>query len=240
VIPFLVLGVLVFFTDHKKNMSNGISLSERPEPFTSNQKTTLVLIALMMGIVLAAPLLHIAFPDNKTITFVNSKMDIGLVASVFVVIALLLKLGDEKKVVAMVPWGTLIMICGVGMLISVAIQAGTVKLLASWIGASLPPYMVPVAMCVVAAIFQVRSALSRQRCFPWCRHWRRPAASIRCCCSSSSSSARRPPRSRPSLREAASYSGRARRTTGGTNCSRNCCSAPCRSASLRPWPCAAD
>ena len=158
VIPFVVLGVLVFFTDHRKNMSNGISLSERPEPFTRNQKTTLVLITLMMGIVLAAPLLHIVFPDNNTITFVNSKMDIGLVASVFAVIALLMKLGDEKKVVAMVPWGTLIMICGVGMLISVAIKAGTIDLLASWIGTSLPAYMVPVAMCVVAAIMSLFSS----------------------------------------------------------------------------------
>ena len=47
----------------------------------------LLLIVLMMVIVLAAPLLHLALPANKAITFVNSKMDIGLVASVFAVIA---------------------------------------------------------------------------------------------------------------------------------------------------------
>ena len=158
VVPVVVLGVLVFFTDHKRSMNDGIALAERPEPFDKNQKTTLFLIALMMGIVLAAPLLHLAFPDNGTITFVNSKMDIGLVASVFTVIALLLKLGDEKKVLAMVPWATLIMICGVGMLISVAIKAGTIKLLAAWVGTSLPAYMVPVAMCVVAAIMSLFSS----------------------------------------------------------------------------------
>lgn len=158
VVPVVVLGVLVFFTDHKRSMNDGIALAERPEPFDKNQKTTLFLIALMMGIVLAAPLLHLAFPDNGTITFVNSKMDIGLVASVFTVIALLLKLGDEKKVLAMVPWATLIMICGVGMLISVAIKAGTIKLLAAWVGTSLPAYMVPVAMCVGAAIMSLFSS----------------------------------------------------------------------------------
>lgn len=158
VIPVLVLGFLVFFTDHRKTMSNGIALSERPAPFDRNQKTTLFLIALMMGIVLAAPLLHLALPANKTITFVNSKMDIGLVASVFVVIALLLKLGDEKKVIAMVPWSTLIMICGVGMLISVAIKAGTINQLAAWIGTSLPKILVPLAMCVVAAIMSLFSS----------------------------------------------------------------------------------
>jgi len=158
VIPVLVLGVMVFFTDHQKTMNHNVSLAERPGAFTKDQQTTLWLIVLMMAIVLAAPLLHLALPANKAITFVNSKMDIGLVASVFAVIALLMKLGDEKKVVAMVPWGTLIMICGVGMLISVAIKAGTINVLASWIGTSLPAYLVPLAMCVVAAIMSLFSS----------------------------------------------------------------------------------
>ena len=158
VVPFVVLGGMVFFTDHKKSMNSNVSLAERPGAFTKDQKTTLLLIVLMMVIVLAAPLLHLALPANKAITFVNSKMDIGLVASVFAVIALLMKLGDEKKVVAMVPWGTLIMICGVGMLISVAIKAGTIDVLASWIGTSLPATLVPLAMCVVAAIMSLFSS----------------------------------------------------------------------------------
>ena len=159
VVPFVVLGGLVFLTDHKKAMNgDAISLAQRPEPFDKNQKSTLFLIALMMGIVLAAPLLHMALPDNKLITFVNSKMDIGLVASVFTVIALLLRLGDEKKVLAMVPWATLVMICGVGMLISVAIKAGTINLLASWIGTSIPTWLVPFAMCLVAAIMSLFSS----------------------------------------------------------------------------------
>ena len=158
VIPVLVLGVMVFFTDHQKTMNHNVSLAERPGAFTKDQRTTLWLIVLMMVIVLAAPLLHLALPANKAITFVNSKMDIGLVASVFAVIALLMKLGDEKKVVAMVPWGTLIMICGVGMLISVAIKAGTINVLASWIGTSLPATLVPLAMCVVAAIMSLFSS----------------------------------------------------------------------------------
>ena len=158
VIPLVVLGVMVFFTDHQKTMNHNVSLAERPGAFTKDQKTTLWLIVLMMVIVLAAPLLHLALPANKLITFVNSKMDIGLVASVFAVIALLMKLGDEKKVVAMVPWGTLIMICGVGMLISVAIKAGTINVLASWIGTSLPAILVPLAMCIVAAIMSLFSS----------------------------------------------------------------------------------
>jgi di/tricarboxylate transporter len=157
-IPLLVLSALVFLTGHRKAMSENISGAERPQPFDSKQKLNLALIVTMMAVVLAAPLLHLAFPANKLIAFVNSKMDIGLVASIFSVIALLLKLGDEKKVVAMVPWSTLIMICGVGMLISVAIKAGTINLLASWIGSSIPVSLVPAAMGIVAAIMSLFSS----------------------------------------------------------------------------------
>ena len=50
------------------------------------------------------------------------------------------------------------MICGVGMLISVAIKAGTIKIMAAWIGANIPWALVPVAMCVVGAIMSLFSS----------------------------------------------------------------------------------
>nr|WP_272942588.1 hypothetical protein [Pseudomonas luteola] len=50
------------------------------------------------------------------------------------------------------------MICGVGMLISVAIKAGTVDLLASWISANIPAFLVPVAFGVVAALMSLFSS----------------------------------------------------------------------------------
>jgi di/tricarboxylate transporter len=157
IIPILVILTLIIFTRRSKPVAEIVS-AEKPAPFDPKQKTTLFLIFLMIAVVLVLPILHLTFPANKTITFVNSKMDIGLVACIFAVLALLFKLGDEKKVVALVPWGTLIMICGVGMLISVAIKAGTVDLLASWISANLPSYLVPLAMCTVAAIMSLFSS----------------------------------------------------------------------------------
>ena len=157
IIPIVVIGGLIYFNKAKGGTCDNLVV-EKPGPFDAKQKTTLYLNVLMMAIVLIAPVMHQIFPANKTITFINSKMDIGLIASVFTVIALLLKLGDEKKVIAMVPWSTLIMICGVGMLISVAIKAGTIKILAAWIGANIPWALVPIAMCVVGAIMSLFSS----------------------------------------------------------------------------------
>ena len=154
-IPLLVITGFMLFTGHKKSMQSSTYTITPPAPLNREQRVTLQLTLLMMALVLLAPIAHIVFPDNQTVTFINSKMDIGLIASVFSVIALLLKLGDERKAMAAVPWSTLVMICGVGMLIAIAIKAGTIDLLASWIGTSIPPVLVPVAFGVVAALMSL-------------------------------------------------------------------------------------
>ncbi|SDV00757.1 SLC13 family permease [Pseudomonas mucidolens] len=158
VIPLLVIGALVFLTGHGKAMKASVYVVSEPEPLNREQRMTLWLTLAMMVIVLAAPVTQLIFPANATVSFINSKMDIGLVASLFSVIALLLKLGDERKAIASVPWSTLIMICGVGMLISVAIKAGTIGLLASWMGNSIPTIMVPIVFGVVAAFMSLFSS----------------------------------------------------------------------------------
>ncbi|MBU2022735.1 MAG: SLC13 family permease [Gammaproteobacteria bacterium] len=155
VIPLVVITALVFFTKHRSTIAKGGYQADLPTPFNKEQRQTLTLTLIMMGLVLLAPISQLVFPDNQTITFINSKMDIGLIASVFSVIALLLKLGDERKAIASVPWSTLIMICGVGMLISVAIKAGTINDLASWIGTSIPAVLVPVVFGIVAAFMSL-------------------------------------------------------------------------------------
>ncbi|MDH1211359.1 SLC13 family permease [Pseudomonas chengduensis] len=154
IIPVLVISSFVFLGGHGRNLKSAVLAADLPEAFNREQKLTLLLTLLMMVLVLAAPLALLAFPDNATVRFINSKVDIGLIASVFSVIALLLKLGDERKAIASVP-ATLIMICGVGMLITVAIKAGTIDALASWISGNIPPLMIPVAFGVVAALMSI-------------------------------------------------------------------------------------
>ncbi|HYQ54043.1 MAG TPA: SLC13 family permease [Pseudomonas sp.] len=157
-IPLLVISAFVFLTGHGRALKASVFSATAPAPLNSQQRTTLWLTLAMMIIVLAAPVASILLPGNATAAFINAKMDIGLIASIFSVIALLLKLGDERKAMATVPWGTLIMICGVGMLISVAIKAGTIDILASWIGSSIPPILVPVVFGAVAAFMSIFSS----------------------------------------------------------------------------------
>ncbi|MGQ7244067.1 SLC13 family permease [Salinicola sp. V024] len=155
IVPIVVLAGLILFSRKRGTAMVSLAHVERPSPLSPDQRSTLILTLVMMATVLLPPITSLILPDNTAVTFVNSKVDIGLIASVFSVIALLMKLGDERKAIASLPWGTVIMICGVGMLISVAIKAGTIDLLGSWIGTNIPPALIPVAFGIVAAFMSL-------------------------------------------------------------------------------------
>ena len=152
IVPVVVIGSYLLFNHKKLNIN---ITAEKPVPFDPKQKQSLILIITLMAVVLIIPILNLIMPHNHLISFLNSKVDIGFMAIIFAVISLLLKLADEKKVVAMVPWGTLIMICGVGMLIEVAIQAGVINELSDWVSTTIPFWVIPVAMCVIGAFMSL-------------------------------------------------------------------------------------
>ena len=160
ILPLIVITLFVLFSRRNTNVEGTAEIAsmERPGPLTGQQRTTLGLTLVMMAMVLIAPIMALLMPNNETVVFINSKVDIGLIASIFSVIALLLKLGDEKKAIASLPWGTLIMICGMGMLISVAIKAGTIDQLTQWISGNIPAVLVPLMLGVVAGIMSLFSS----------------------------------------------------------------------------------
>ena len=83
---------------------------------------------------------------------------VGLVAIIFAVIALLLKLAPQKEAIARIPWNTIVMIAGAGMLIAVAVEAGTIEALSTWIGSNVPKPLVPIAFSIVGAIMSFFSS----------------------------------------------------------------------------------
>ncbi|MCU4531491.1 SLC13 family permease [Acinetobacter sp. P1(2023)] len=155
IIPIAVLGIYTLWN----RKSNSIVIEDqKPEPFDKKQKQSIFLIILMMSIVLVFPILHLLFPDVKTISFLNSKIDIAFLAITFSLISLLMKLADEKKVIALVPWGTLIMICGVGMLIALGVKLGIITTLSEWLANNVPVWVIPVLLCLISAIMSVFSS----------------------------------------------------------------------------------
>ena len=116
-IVFSLILIAIFRFGFKSNRGIGKGVTfNRPEPFDKKQKTTLHLMILMMVIVLVFPLLKMAVPGNELIGKIAGKVDVGLVAFCFTIIALLFDLAPQKEVIARVPWNTILMIgcCSTG------------------------------------------------------------------------------------------------------------------------------
>ncbi|MBS5607823.1 MAG: SLC13 family permease, partial [Enterocloster asparagiformis] len=123
---------------------------KRPEPFTKKQVQTLALIVIGLAVMIIFPLLKNFMPDSAFIAAVSKGLEPSLVSTVLLVIALMLKLGDQKKALNFVPFSTIILVCGVGMLVSVATQAGAVDMFSSWIGDNLSATAAKLVIALVA------------------------------------------------------------------------------------------
>ena len=157
VFSLILIAIFRYGFKANRNIGKGITF-KKPEPFDKKQKMTLNLMLLMMAVVLVFPLLKLVMPGNAMIAAISSKIDVGLVAVCFTVIALLMNLAPQKEVIARVPWNTIIMIAGAGMLIAVAVKAGTIDALSAWIGSNVPVALVPIAFSLVAAFMSFFSS----------------------------------------------------------------------------------
>lgn len=158
-ILFSLILITMFRFGIRANRSIGQGVVfQKPDAFDSRQRMTFHLMLLMMIVVLVFPVLKMVFPSNAAIAAVSGKVDVGLVAMIFTVIALLLNLAPQKEVIAKVPWNTILMIAGAGMLIAVAVEAGTIEQLSAWIGSNVPVFLVPIAFSLVGAFMSFFSS----------------------------------------------------------------------------------
>lgn len=118
---FTLYSVILYFFVFKwhKVKAEGISKQEKTAPFNWKQWATLA------GILLTA-VLAIVLKDNKVI-------NVGIIALAIGMILTIMGAAGESKVLKRIPWGTLILIVGVGMLISMVDALGGIDLLQSWL-----------------------------------------------------------------------------------------------------------
>ncbi len=153
----ILVAIFRFGFRSNRNIGKGIEF-RKPELFDAKQKTTLKLMLILMTIVLIFPILALIMPQNAAVQDLSKKVDVGLVAICFTVIALFFRLAPQKDVIARVPWNTILMIAGAGMLIAVAVEAGTINALSAWIGSNIPTPLVPLAFSLVGAFMSFFSS----------------------------------------------------------------------------------
>lgn len=162
-VSLLVITVFRFGVKANKRIGEGVVFT-MPEAYDDKQKKTLRLIFAMMAVVLAFPLLKLLLPGVAILSTIAGKIDVGLVAILFAVLALLMKLAPQKEIIAKVPWNTILMIAGAGTLIAVAVEAGTIELLSAWIGSNVPVFLIPLAFSIIGGIMSFFSSTTGVVC----------------------------------------------------------------------------
>ena len=104
------LIIYVCTKSYKVKADNPLKLSDIPA-FNKHQRYTIFSIVAMV------------------ILCIGFKFDTGLTAFVAGAILVLLGAADEKKAIKGIPWGTLILICGVGTLVGVISKLGGIQLI---------------------------------------------------------------------------------------------------------------
>ena len=157
VMTFLIILTMLFISSHQRKR-DGMTAQEvtfaEPIPLDRRQRTNVWLIGVFVVILLVPPILHLCMPHNSAVTWVNSRVDVSLFAILFAVVCAFMRVGEEKESLLHVPWSTLIMIGGMGMLVSIAVKAGTISLLAGWVGHT-PRLLIPVVLCFLAAVLNM-------------------------------------------------------------------------------------
>lgn len=91
---------------------------------------------------------------------VFGKWDIGLTAFLGSVTLLLLGAADEKRAIESVPWATLILVSGVGMLVRVAESAGGISMMADFLTKLMNEQSAPPIMAVIGGMLSIVSSAS--------------------------------------------------------------------------------
>ncbi|MEA4932474.1 MAG: SLC13 family permease [Lawsonibacter sp.] len=108
-----VLLTLAFYFIYKlyKPTNNSLELLDHLTTFNRNQKITMLTIAIVVLVV-----------------FVFG-VNIGLAAPLAAVILVIIRAGDQKAAIKIMPWGTFMLVCGVNMLMAVVKTLGGIDLM---------------------------------------------------------------------------------------------------------------
>lgn len=125
---------------------------EKPAPFTDVQKKNLGIILVVLLANLLPLVLNFICP-SPAVTYLKDHCNIQFWSIMGAIACMLLNLGDEKEIISKkIPWNALLLICGVSMLIQVAVRNGLADILGGWLNDSIPVWMIPAAFALLGGV----------------------------------------------------------------------------------------
>jgi di/tricarboxylate transporter len=157
---FFVLGGWAWIQKQRGASLNIDELAPKPEPFNKHQWLTLsmVLVLILMVVLPGLPALKPFFKANMWLA--NMLANVGSVAFVLSGVLMLAGSGDSKAAVKVMPWGVIMMVCGVSVLIDVMDKAGGLNAMVKMIGAISNPTSINFWLGLIPGIISAYSSSS--------------------------------------------------------------------------------
>ena len=155
---FFVMGGLKWLREQKGAALDIDELAPKPEPFNAAQKTTLLMVAILIILVVVPGLPGMKGVFPKTIT--NMLSNVGSISFVLSIVLMLTGYGDSKAAVKVMPWSVIMMVCGVSVLIDVMDKAGGLNFLVEVMASVAGPTTICFWTAFVPAVISAYSSSS--------------------------------------------------------------------------------
>ena len=152
------MGGLKWIREQKGAALDIDELAPKPEPFNAAQKTTLLLVAILIILVVVPGLPGVKGTLPKYIT--NMLSNVGSISFVLSIILMLTGYGDSKAAVKVMPWSVIMMVCGVSVLIDVMDKAGGLNFLVEVMASVAGPTTICFWTAFVPAVISAYSSSS--------------------------------------------------------------------------------
>ena len=155
---FFVMGGLKWIREQRGASLDIDELAPKPEPFNAAQKTTLLLVFILILLVVVPGLPGVKGTLPKYIT--NMLSNVGSISFVLSIVLMLTGYGDSKAAVKVMPWSVIMMVCGVSVLIDVMDKAGGLNFLVEVMASVAGPTTICFWTAFVPAVISAYSSSS--------------------------------------------------------------------------------
>lgn len=155
---FFVLGGWAWIKKQRGETLNIDELAPKPEPFNKHQLLTLTMVGILILLVVLPGLPATKGLFSKTV--LNLLSNVGSIAFMLAGVLMLTGSGDSKAAIKVMPWGVMLMVCGVTVLIEVMDKSGGLNALVKVIGAISTPTTVNAWLGLITGAISAYSSSS--------------------------------------------------------------------------------
>ena len=130
-----LLNLLVIYLAYKGFRTTALTM-EAPRELTGKQRQTLIVILSALCLLVVPGMVQIV-ASNPFTKYLSSHMNLQLISIVGAIVCGLLNLADSRMILKEhVPWGVIITVCGISMLLGVASKAGAMDMVVNFLGSN--------------------------------------------------------------------------------------------------------